>query len=447
MHLNNMVEEFKKYVVEKDLLRKKDKTLISVSGGRDSVVLCELFFKSGFPFGIAHCNFQLRGKEANDDEVFVKKLASKYKVKFFTKRFETEKNAKENKLSIQESARSLRYKWFEEIRSKNRFDFIATAHHKDDELETFFINLIRGTGIAGLHGILPKRGNLIRPLLFASREEIDAFVKKNKLQFREDSSNNSDKYLRNKIRHKLLPFLEEMNPSFRHTLSEEIKRLSVVEEIYNLFIEGNKNHFLKGNSIAIPELKKNKFSSVILYEILKNYHFNSSVSDKVFASLDQESGKQFFSSTHRLVKDREQLIITKLNSDKKQKTHTTSEKTKALASPVGMEFSKVLNTKKYKFSNRAEIACVDFHKLSFPLEIRKWKEGDYFFPLGMNKRKKISDFFIDNKLSIPEKENTWLLCSQGKIVWVAGYRIDNRFKVTEQTTHIYVVKLKPEDKK
>lgn len=435
-----MVEAFKKFVIKNALLKKEDKTLLTVSGGRDSVVLCELFYKAKFPFAIAHCNFQLRGKEANDDELFVKKLASKYNVDFFSKCFETKKFADKNKLSIQEAARVLRYEWFEEIRSKNGVDFIATAHHKDDALETFFINLIRGTGIAGLHGISVKRGAIIRPLLFAGRAEIDAFVKKNKLHFREDSSNASDNYLRNKIRHKVLPFFEEISPSFRNTLTEEIARLSEVEKIYNHFIDMNKKQVLKDNSISVSALKKSPFASVLLYEILKKYQFNSSVAEEIFTSLDSESGKQFFSPIYRVVKDRDNLIITKRNLVKAKEVFAVSRSIKSITVPAKLEFLKVKNATQFKIPKDTKIACLDFEKLKFPLTLRKWRQGDFFYPLGMKKKKKISDFFTDIKLSIPEKENAWLLCSDGDIVYVLGKRIDERYKVGKETKTIYLVR-------
>lgn len=435
-----MVEEFKKFVIKNALLKKGDKTLITVSGGRDSVVLCELFHKAKFPFAIAHCNFQLRGKEANDDELFVKKLASKYKVDFFSKRFDTKVYFKKNKLSVQEAARILRYEWFEEVCKKNSFDFIATAHHKDDELETFFINLIRGTGIAGLHGISVKRGAIIRPLLFAGRAEIDAFVKLNKLHFREDSSNASEKYLRNNIRHKVLPLFEKINPSFRNTLSEEIKRLSEVEKIYNQFVEASVKRILKNNSISISALKKSKFAEVVLYEILKKYQFNSDIAEEVFSSLDSEPGKQFFSPTYRLIKDRQGLIITMRNSGKAKGIFLVSQKVKRLITPLEIELSKVKNSDNFIIPKDSKIACLDFDKLKFPLQLRKWQEGDFFYPLGMKRKKKISDFFIDIKLSLPEKESTWLLCSGREIVYILGKRIDERFKVGKETKMIYLVR-------
>jgi len=435
-----MVKDFKEFISKNALLKKGENTLLAVSGGRDSIVLCELFYKSKLPFAIVHCNFQLRGKEANDDEVFVKKLSAKYKVKFFSKRYKTEKFAEENKLSIQEAARVLRYNWFEEIRKKNGFDFIATAHHKDDELETFFINLSRGTGIAGLHGILPKRGTLIRPLLFATRNQIDEFVTTNKLKFREDSSNASDKYLRNKIRHKILPLFEEINPSFRKTLSEEISRLSDVEKVYNHFISENEKGILHKNTISISALKKSTFPHVLLYEILKKYKFNSEVSEEVFLSLNSGSGKIFFSPTYRLVKDRDFLIITEIESDSDKDVFFIFKEMKNLSQPIKLDFSVVANSADFSIPKDTAIACLDFDKLQFPLEIRKWEKGDFFYPLGMNKKKKLSDFFTDLKLSIPEKENTWLLCSGGNIVYVSGKRIDERYKVGKDTKKIYLVR-------
>lgn len=435
-----MLKDFKDFVAEKGLQKKADKTLIAVSGGRDSIVLCDLFYKAGYSFAIAHCNFQLRGKEADQDEEFVKKTAQKYKVQFFLKRFDTDKFAKENKLSIQEAARVLRYQWFEEIRKKNGFEFIATAHHKDDAIETFFINLARGTGIAGLTGIEVKRGNIIRPLLFADRKEIDDFVNKNKLKFREDSSNASDKYLRNKIRHNIVPLFDEINPSFKITLSEEIDRLKDVEAVFNHFVESAEKEVLKNNVISIPALKKTPFPSVLLYEILKKYNFNGDVAADVFLSIDSESGKIFYSPTHRLVKDRQSLIISERKDEESTDLFQVAASKKKLIQPVKLEFSKGQNKKGLKIPADNNIAFLDFEKLLFPLELRRWKKGDFFHPLGMNKKKKLSDFFTDIKLSIPEKENTWLLCSGGKIVYVLGKRIDEHYKVAKDTKLIYIVR-------
>jgi len=441
-----MVAALNKFAAENGLFKKGDKILIAVSGGRDSIVLCELFHQSKHNFGIAHCNYQLRGKESMEDESFVKGIASKYKVEFFSKRFETKKTAKEKGSSIQETARVLRYNWFEQIRKQNGYDYIATAHHKDDSIETFFINLIRGTGIAGLHGILPKRGNIIRPLLFAGRNEINEFIKSNKLKFREDSSNASNKYLRNKIRNNILPLFDQINPSFRDTLLEDILRLNETEKVFNYYIETCKEKVLKRDTISISGLKEFPFPSVLLYEILKKYHFNSDVSQEVFSSLDAKPGKIFYSPTHRLVKDRELLIITEKKANDSNDTFFISKDIKRISVPVKLELSQQKISDKYNIPKNNNIACLDFEKLHFPLEIRRWKKGDYFYPLGMKEKKKLSDFFSDNKFSIPEKEETWLLCSGGNIVWIINHRIDDRYKVGKNTKMIYFVRYNVQNK-
>jgi len=441
-----MVAALNKFAAENGLFKKGDKILIAVSGGRDSIVLCELFHQSKHNFGIAHCNYQLRGKESMEDESFVKGIASKYKVEFFSKRFETKKTAKEKGSSIQETARVLRYNWFEQIRKQNGYDYIATAHHKDDSIETFFINLIRGTGIAGLHGILPKRGNIIRPLLFAGRNEINEFIKSNKLKFREDSSNASNKYLRNKIRNNILPLFDQINPSFRDTLLEDILRLNETEKVFNYYIETCKEKVLKKDTISISGLKEFPFPSVLLYEILKKYHFNSDVSQEVFSSLDAKPGKIFYSPTHRLVKDRELLIITEKKANDSNDTFFISKDIKRISVPVKLELSQQKISDKYNIPKNNNIACLDFEKLHFPLEIRRWKKGDYFYPLGMKEKKKLSDFFSDNKFSIPEKEETWLLCSGGNIVWIINHRIDDRYKVGKNTKMIYFVRYNVQNK-
>jgi len=441
-----MVAALNKFAAENGLFKKGDKILIAVSGGRDSIVLCELFHQSKHNFGIAHCNYQLRGKESMEDESFVKGIASKYKVEFFSKRFETKKTAKEKGSSIQETARVLRYNWFEQIRKQNGYDYIATAHHKDDSIETFFINLIRGTGIAGLHGILPKRGNIIRPLLFAGRNEINEFIKSNKLKFREDSSNASNKYLRNKIRNNILPLFDQINPSFRDTLLEDILRLNETEKVFNYYIETCKEKVLKKDTISISGLKEFPFPFVLLYEILKKYHFNSDVSQEVFSSLDAKPGKIFYSPTHRLVKDRELLIITEKKANDSNDTFFISKDIKRISVPVKLELSQQKISDKYNIPKNNNIACLDFEKLHFPLEIRRWKKGDYFYPLGMKEKKKLSDFFSDNKFSIPEKEETWLLCSGGNIVWIINHRIDDRYKVGKNTKMIYFVRYNVQNK-
>ena len=447
-----MLNLFNSYIAKEKLFLKTDKILLTVSGGMDSIVMCELFHKAGLKFGIAHCNFQLRGDESEGDENFVEALAEKYKVQFHSVSFDTSAFAKKNKVSIQVAARQLRYQWFDEIREQFDYKYIATAHHKNDSIETFFINLVRGTGIAGLHGILPKQNHIIRPLLFSTREHIEVFAKKSKLKHREDSSNASDKYVRNKIRHQLIPLLKELNPNIEQTISEDIQRLSNTEKVYKKEIENKRSKIVKEDKstirLSIKELKKLEPLEAYLFEFLYPIGFNSATVDEIISSLNSQSGKQFFSATHRLIKDREFLIIEphKVSSSKYQESGQKKDANYSIKKnqkKISIEdfeilFSSIIS-KNHKLKVSDNFANIDFDKLEFPLEIRKWKKGDTFYPLGMKGKKKLSDFFIDKKLSIPQKENVWLLTSNNQIVWAIGLRMDERFKITHKTTKIYFV--------
>jgi tRNA(Ile)-lysidine synthase len=438
-----MHSSFKNFIQKEALCNSGDNILLAVSGGVDSVVMCELFHKAGIPFGIAHCNFKLRDKESEDDELFVKELAKKYKVHFHTTSFDTSSFAKKNKLSIQAAARELRYNWFKQICSKNHYSMIASAHHSDDSVETFMINLIRGTGIAGLHGILPKQGNIIRPLLFSNKEEITAFAKKQKLKYREDSSNTSDKYLRNKIRKKMIPLLKELNPKIDSVLLDDIQRLREVERIFRKEIDNKKSEILRVKNSAvlinINQLKKLDPLPTYLFEFLKPFNFNAATVRDIITSLDGIPGKQFFSSTHRLLKDRLDLIIEKIDEQDDSTVTVKKEQKKILAGNLKISIKKL--PAGTKFSHSQMSAALDLDKLTFPLTIRRWEQGDSFRPFGMKGKKKLSDFFIDRKLSLREKENTLLLVSGKDIVWVIGQRIDDRYRVTENTRKIYFAEL------
>lgn len=440
-----MLNEFNDHIEKEKLCSTEDKVLLAVSGGIDSVVMCELFRHSVIDFAIAHCNFKLRDHESDEDSDFVAKLAEKYKVPFHTVSFNTPVYAKQNKLSIQVAARNLRYEWFEQVRSKEGYSRIATAHHKDDSIETFFINLIRGAGISGLHGILPKQGNIIRPLLFTTKEEIISFAKKNKLKFREDSSNISDKYLRNKIRQSIVPVLKELNPKFDSVLTQNIQHLREVEQIFRKEIQNKQKELIiaknKEIHLSVKALLQLDPIETYLFELLRPYNFNTAIVREITGSLSKGSGKQFHSSTHRLIKDRDKLIIQEIvNVIQYTKPATIKKDQKQI------EFGELrLSLKKLRagtiFSHSSLQAALDLDKLSFPLSVRKWKQGDSFQPFGMKGKKKLSDFFIDKKLSLTEKENVWLLLSGDDIVWVIGYRIDDRFKITAETKKIYFAEL------
>lgn len=438
-----MQEQLLTYIAQEHLFNKKEKILLAVSGGVDSVVLCDLFYKAGLQFAIAHCNFQLRNEESEDDEKFVIKLASHYNVPVHHIRFETITYKKENKLSTQVAARELRYEWFEKIRAEYQYQFIATAHHQGDIIETFFINLIRGTGISGLRSIVPKQGKIIRPLLFTNKNGILAYAEKNKIKYREDSSNASDSYLRNKIRHHLLPVLTEINPSAASSILHSIEKLRDAEFIYKQTIEQMRSKICEEKNgaihFSISEIQKLNPVDTYLYELLKPFGFNASTTAAILKIADTESGKQFFSSTHRLVKDRNFLIVESISAPEAvNEFFITKQETEFKMPGLALHFQ-IATADKANIPASAHIAAVDLDKLNFPLIIRKWKTGDAFYPLGMKGKKKLSDFFIDKKLSLIEKENSWLLCSGDKIVWIIGRRLDERFKVTDRTKTILII--------
>jgi len=443
-----MLKEFKTFISDQTLFNPNDRILLAVSGGIDSVVMSELFHRAGYVFGIAHCNFGLRGKESDADEAFVEKLAGKYKVPFYCKQFLTVKDAKEKRISIQMAARELRYQWFEELLLKEKYHSIATAHHLDDQVETFFINLLRSTGIAGFHGILPLQGNLVRPLLFTYRDSIEGFARKYKLNCREDSSNLETKYLRNKIRHEVIPIFRELNPAFPHILTETILRMRETEVIFRNSIEEARKKIIRkdknGIHIRIEDLKKLTPVDIYAFELLYPFGFNEAVIRDILHSPDDSSGKIFYSPTHRLIKDREELILNPLPDKKESRLKNAEisipENKKETRKPIHLTFTKTATGKKFSIDTSKEVANLDLRKIVFPLILRRWKKGDSFYPFGLNKKKKLSDYFIDNKLSIPEKENTWLLCSGIHILWIVGHRIDHRFRVTSQTKEVFQVR-------
>ena len=439
-----MLARFLEYVEEKQLFEPQQKVLLAVSGGIDSMVLLHLFEKSEFHYGVVHCNFQLRGEESDEDEEFVKNQVLMHGVPFFNTRFETEDFAKVNGISIEMAARELRYNYFEKVRVENNYDFRATAHHQDDLLETFFLNLSRKTGIRGLTGIKEKSGQLIRPLLFANRKEIENFAQANYIGFREDHTNSEVVYQRNFIRHRILPVFAELNPAFKNNLSETINNLRDVEDVFSFFIQKEIKNVISVDgdevSVSIEKLRQFAFPKVLLFEMLNPYNFNTNVIQQVFKSLENLPGKQFFSKTHRLVKDRKQLFITALPESKNQIFYVESDDIELFA-PFDLIVGKV-GGDDFQIVKSSKVACLDMDKLEFPLLIRKWQQGDYFQPLGMTGFKKISDFLIDEKIPVHQKENTWLLCSGQKVVWVMGHRIDNRFKITEETRQVLKIELK-----
>jgi len=434
---------FESYILDHKLFSRNDKLLLAVSGGVDSVVMLDLFIRAEYSCTVAHCNFKLRGEESDSDEIFVKELAEKHKILFYSKSFNTIDYANNNRISIQMAARELRYEWFEDLRVELNCDYIATAHNKNDVIETFFINLTRGTGIRGLTGIPPKSDSIVRPLIFFEREDIYEYAKSNELSWREDSSNSQTKYSRNKIRHFIIPGFQELNPGFIDTMWNNSMRLREIEGIYLNALERIKKEIIvRGKEFAwIPIHEINKLDPLFtwLYELLVDFDFPAPVVRDIAKNLNSTSGKQFFSPTHRLVKDRDKLIIHPLK-DTTSKRYYIEDPSQDIDEPVKLELSILTEFDKSDIPGDPNIAWLDLDQLEFPLMIRKWESGDYFMPLGMKNMKKLSDFFIDNKFSLPEKENIWLLVSGTKIAWVIGKRIDNRYKVRLETSRILQIR-------
>ena len=419
---------------------KGKKVLVAISGGLDSVVLAHLITELNFDISLAHCNFQLRGKESNLDEAFVLQISKEKTLPVFIKKFDTEIFAKKNKLSIQIAARQLRYKWFEELISEHHFDYVLTAHHADDNLETFLINLTRGSGLDGFTGIPAINRNIIRPLLTSSRDEILTFAKEKNIEWREDESNSSIKYVRNKIRHQVIPVLKEINPNLLETFSKTSKNLQESNQI----IEDRVSEIIsevvsKENDITkfdIEKLKSLSNPKAYLYQILKTYNFTEW--NDISNLLSAQSGKQIFSETHRLLKDRGFLLLSKNTPKSNDKKFLIKQYQTEVQEPIHIRIEKVNEIS----TVNNQIIYVDADLLKFPLTLRKWKNGDYFYPKGMEGKKKISNYFKDKKLSLLEKENIWLLCSsENDIVWIVNERNDRRFLATKSTNTILKISI------
>jgi tRNA(Ile)-lysidine synthase len=421
------------------LINSNDKVLLTVSGGIDSMTLVELFAESGVGFAIAHCNFQLRGEESDGDQQFVEKYAKEHRIDCFTIKFNTKTYAKEKKLSIQMAARELRYNWFEKIAGENGFSKIATAHNLNDVVETFFINISRGTGIKGLTGIKPVNGNIIRPLLFATRKEIENYALSKGITWREDSSNSQTKYLRNAIRHNIIPQFEQLNPSFLQSVLHATQILNEVNQVFSDRIENIKNIIVRYENdliyFNIGQLKNLNISAELFFEIISEYGFSFDVAEKILKNLNSQPGQCYFAQEYKIVKDRNELILQKnLQSDSEEFLITEQTDTDEL--PIKLKLEKIFRSDNFLIRKERNIASFDYTKLKFPLKLRRWKEGDFFYPFGMDGRKKISDYFTDHKFSLIDKENAWLLLCGEDIIWIVNHRADNRYRITEKTKEI-----------
>jgi tRNA(Ile)-lysidine synthase len=449
----DLLKRFTDYIKSNQLFSSKDQLLLAVSGGLDSVALIELCQQAGYNFIMAHCNFQLREEESNRDEQFVKELAAAYKKELFVKSFDTKTIAQQQKTSIEETARQLRYTWFQEIIEQRTLNqkqeattgnkqlpvwYIVTAHHADDTIETVLMNFFRGTGIKGLRGIQPKQGKIIRPLLFARKKELETFVKAHQLKYVTDSTNFENEYTRNFFRNQLLPSIKEYYHAADENILKNAERFMEVEELYNQAIDLHKKKLLehKGAEVHIPVLKLKKSTplATLVYEIIKDFNFTSHQTCEVIALLDSETGKYIASATHRIIKNRNWLIIAPLKWQE--------DGLFILEGPGRWLCGNTLyevewqNQVPLHIPDSPATVHLDASLIKFPLLLRKWKPGDYFYPLGMKKKKKLARFFIDHKLSLTEKENIWVVESDKRIVWVVGYRLDDRFKLTPHTRDV-----------
>ncbi len=443
--MSEAVNLMKEFIKKHHLFLNCDKILLAVSGGKDSVLMAHLFKHANFNFGIAHCNFNLRGDESTRDQLFVENLAAELDVPIFLTQFNTIKAAEESKKSIQMAARNLRYNYFEQIKKEHNFKKIAVAHHQNDAVETILINLIRGTGIRGLHGILPQRDDIIRPLLCFSSEQIEQLINEMNLSFVEDSSNASEKYMRNRIRLAVIPQMKIINPSLEKTFEKNIDYFLELEQLLNNEVKRLEKSFFTVNSqnikIEIKDIKKLQPINLLFYELLRPYNFNETTLSDVLKNLDAQTGKNFFSDTHRLIIDRGVLIITK---------HPEN-----IATDVEIlendEFSyfnfckiviKKLPTPPKNFKTYVNKIFVDSDKLIYPLKLRNWQKGDLFEPFGMKGVKKLSDYFISKKVPLHQKNEIPILVNgNNEIIWICGFRSDNRYKIDANTKKIITFEL------
>jgi tRNA(Ile)-lysidine synthase len=434
-----MKEQIQQYIIQHQLLSGEKPVVVGISGGADSVALLHILVSLGYKCIAAHCNFNLRGDESFRDEQFTIDFTKRLQVPLCKISFETNKYAQENRLSVEMAARELRYRWFEELLNTYDADAVAVAHHRDDSVETLLINLTRGSGLTGLTGIKPKNGNVVRPLLCVSREDIYAYIENNGLEYVTDSSNSSDIYTRNFIRLKVIPLLEEINPSVKASLARTANHLYDASLIYNHSIEEARRVIIQNNRLSISALLSFPAPATILYEMLKPYGFSRTVCESIFTVLDKDSGKIFYSSTHRLLKDRSDLLIDVLSGED-NRAYLINLEDDNVDLPVELKPEIVVIKEDYQIEKDKKFAYFDFDKLSFPLVLRHWQEGDWFVPFGMKGKKKISDYFNDKKFSLFDKEKTWLLCSGQDVIWIVGERTDNRYRIEKTTKRVLKLK-------
>jgi len=437
-------EKFTQFIQQNTLFNPEERVLLALSGGKDSVLMAHLYKAAGYKFGLAHANFGLRAAESDEDERFCEELAKQLDVPFYSTRFQTQAYAQAEQLSIQMAARELRYQWLEHLRQSEGYHYVAVAHHQNDSVETILLNLVRGTGVSGLHGILPKRDFLIRPLLYLKRDEVDALVAQEGLLFREDSSNQSVKYARNKIRHEVVPVLKELNPSLEHTFEQNARRMAELEvllrqrvaELYAQLFETTADGTVR---IALAPLKTLHPQKTLLFELFKPYGFTESVLADLSTSWDGQAGKVFQSATHELLLDRDCLYLN--NSLLASPQATTVQSNQTELSWNKQQYTQLnLDIADFVLEKTNKKAQLNADALVYPLILRSWQVGDTYQPLGMQGQKKLSDLFIEHKIPRNQKDNTLVLQNgNGDILWVGGMRIHERYKVDTNTKKVLIL--------
>lgn len=442
-----MLEQFREYIESNHLIAKGDRVLIALSGGVDSMVLAELLRRCGYNIAFAHCNFRLRGAESDGDEQFVREYAQRVGVKLFVKQFDTHQYVADNKVSVEMAARELRYAWFNDLINANqslnssgasnisdgwqnlRFDKLALAHHADDQIETFFINLLRGSGIKGLKAMQPCNGMYIRPLLWASREQIKKFAIENGIQWREDSTNQDTVFLRNKIRHNLMPVYDGIKSDAREKILQSVECLASENQLYRELLK-DKLSAIETVDGVLHSVEKRHFGLQLLFEWIRDFGFSYSQCESIYASLDGEPGREFYSNEYQLVVEKETVELFPIDIEK------LAEKE--------LSFSEFEISPSFKLqTSNPDVAQLDFDKLKLPLKMRSWQQGDRFRPLGMRGSKLVSDFFNDLNFTAYRKKTAQILTdADDNIVWIVGYRIDDRYKITEKTKTIYQIEVK-----
>ncbi|MGL5959125.1 MAG: tRNA lysidine(34) synthetase TilS [Bacteroidales bacterium] len=441
-----MLDKLQKFITKHSLLQADQKILVAVSGGIDSMSLLHLLHQAAHTIIVAHCNFSLRAEASDSDETFVQNFCKQQNIPYFTKRFNTLQYAQSQGLSIQVAARNLRYEWFEQLAQEQHCDKIAIAHTLSDSIETFFINLTRGTGVRGLRGITVQHGKIIRPLLFATRSELEQYATQEQITYREDSSNNDTKYKRNFIRHKIVPHFKEANPAFEHTMQANMQRIAISQHLLQTQLEALQNNacVYEQDTVHIyihklPQVQQ----SFWLYELLHKYGFTETAVQNIEASLTSHSGKHFLSATHKLLKDRNKLIIKPINTDTQKTELQIIKKNISANTPTNLQYGKhnlhlqIISPIEVDFSSPHNIAFLDYDKLTFPLSLRQWKNGDKFMPYGMQGNKKVSDFLTDKKISLFDKQAHYvLLTASNTIVWLIAQRIDGAFAIDTNTKKV-----------